>query len=87
MRWLVTAITTGIAAFSATNIDDIVILGLFFSQINATLHRRHIFVAQYLGFAALVIASLPGFFGSLIIPQSWIKLLGLMPIFIEKIKI
>jgi len=82
MSGLLTAITTGIAAFSATNIDDIVILGLFFSQINATLRRRHIFVGQYLGFTALVIASLPGFFGSLIVPQSWIKLLGLMPIFI-----
>jgi len=82
MSGLATAITTGITAFTATNIDDIVILTLFFSQINATLRRRHILVGQYLGFSALIIASLPGFFGSLIVPQSWIKLLGLMPIII-----
>lgn len=80
MSGLVTAIPTGIAAFSATNIDDLVILTLFFSQVNATFRRRHIFVGQYLGFAALVIASLSGFVGGLVLPQHWIGLLGLGPI-------
>lgn len=82
MSDLVTAITTGITAFSATNIDDIVILTLLFSQINQTFRSRHIFAGQYLGFGLLVIASLPGFFGGLIVPQSWIRLLGWMPIII-----
>ncbi|MEH2067420.1 MAG: cadmium resistance transporter [Nostoc sp.] len=82
MSGLVTAITTGITAFSATNIDDIVILTLLFSQVNKTFRSRHIIGGQYLGFAALVVASLPGFLGGLIIPQSWIKLLGIMPIII-----
>src|SRR5512147_2375454 len=82
MSGLVTAITTGITAFSATNIDDIVILTLLFSQVNKTFRSRHILAGQYLGFAALIIASLPGFFGGLIIPQDWIRLLGLMPIII-----
>jgi cadmium resistance transport/sequestration family protein len=80
MDELITAIPTGLTAFSATNLDDIVILLLFFSQVNATFRRRHIVLGQYLGFGALVIASLPGFFGGLIIPQHWIGLLGLMPI-------
>ncbi|WP_138503671.1 cadmium resistance transporter [Nostoc sp. PA-18-2419] len=82
MSGLVTAITTGIMAFSATNIDDIVILTLLFSQVNKTFRSRHIVSGQYLGFAALIVASLPGFFGGLIIPQSWIKLLGVIPIII-----
>jgi cadmium resistance transport/sequestration family protein len=82
MSVLITAITTGITAFSATNIDDIVILTLLFSQINKTFRSRHILAGQYLGFAILVAASLPGFFGSLIVPQAWIRLLGLMPIII-----
>ncbi|WP_445635176.1 Transporter [Nostoc sp. DSM 114161] len=82
MSGLVTAITTGITAFSATNIDDIVILTLLFSQINKSFRSRHIVAGQYLGFAALIAASLPGFFGGLIIPQSWIRLLGFMPIII-----
>ncbi|WP_392533958.1 cadmium resistance transporter [Nostoc sp. C117] len=82
MSDLVTAITTGITAFTATNIDDIVILTLLFSQIDKTFRSRHILGGQYLGFAALIVASLPGFFGGLIIPQDWIRLLGLMPIII-----
>lgn len=80
MNGLFTAFITGIAAFSATNIDDIVILLLLFSQVNATFRRWHIVIGQYLGFTVLVIASLPGFFGSLILSQSWIGLLGLVPI-------
>ncbi|HAG83719.1 MAG TPA: transporter [Cyanobacteria bacterium UBA12227] len=80
MSGLVTAIPTGITAFTATNLDDLVILTMFFSQINHTFRRRHIVIGQYLGFSALLIASLPGFFGGLILPQHWIGLLGLVPI-------
>jgi cadmium resistance transport/sequestration family protein len=74
------AISTGLIAFSATNVDDIVILLLFFSQVNSTFRPWHIVVGQYLGFTVLVILSLPGFFGGLILPQNWLGLLGLMPI-------
>ncbi len=80
MNWLVTAISTGAVAFSATNIDDIVILLLFFSQVNASFTPRHIVAGQYVGFAALIVSSLPGLFGGLIIPQHWIGLLGMLPI-------
>ncbi len=80
MSGLLTAMTTGLTAFVATNIDDLVILLLFFAQVSATLRRRQIVVGQYLGFAALVIASLPGFLGSLILPDRWIGLLGLIPV-------
>ncbi|MBD0266485.1 MAG: cadmium resistance transporter [Tolypothrix sp. Co-bin9] len=80
MNQLVTAIPTGLAAFTATNIDDIVILTLFFSQVNKTFRSRHIYIGQYLGFAVLVLASLTGFFGGLVVPSNWIGLLGLMPI-------
>ncbi len=79
MNELITAIGTGVTAFTATNIDDIVILLLFFSQVNATFRRRHIVAGQYLGFTALVIFSLPGFFGGLIVSPHWIGLLGLIP--------
>ncbi|MBD2360602.1 cadmium resistance transporter [Anabaena minutissima FACHB-250] len=80
MSNIITTITEGIVAFTATNIDDIIILMLFFSQLNNRFRRRHIFVGQYLGFFAIIIASLPGFFGSLIIPRAWIGLLGILPI-------
>jgi cadmium resistance transport/sequestration family protein len=80
MNNLVTAIPTGVAAFVATNLDDLVILTLLFSQINATFRSKHIFIGQYLGFSALVLASIPGFFGGMILPEHWIGLLGLVPI-------
>ncbi|MCC3407065.1 MAG: cadmium resistance transporter [Microcoleus sp. PH2017_10_PVI_O_A] len=80
MNELVTAISTGITAFTATNLDDILILLLFFSQVNAVFRRRHIVAGQYLGFTALVFVSLPGFFGRLIFPPDWIGMLGLLPI-------
>lgn len=69
-------------AFAATNLDDIVILMLFFSQVGGVLHKRHIVAGQYIGFAGLVALSLPGFFGSLLFPQPWIGLLGVVPVVI-----
>ena len=80
MNGLITAVSTGFTAFTATNLDDILILMLFFSQVNATFRKRHIVSGQYLGFAALVLASLPSFFGSLLLPRPCIGLLGLVPI-------
>ena len=80
MNEFVTAIPKGVAAFTATNLDDIVILMLFFSQINAVFRRKHIVSGQYLGFGALVLASLPSFFGAVLFPRAWIGLLGLVPI-------
>ncbi|MBN8564593.1 MAG: cadmium resistance transporter [Leptolyngbya sp. UWPOB_LEPTO1] len=80
MNDFITAIPKGLAAFTATNLDDILILILFFSQVNGIFRRRHIVSGQYLGFAALVFASLPSFFGTVLFPRPWIGLLGLVPI-------
>lgn len=80
MNEILTAISTGFTAFTATNIDDIVILLLFFIQVNSVFRRHHIILGQYLGFTALVVASLPGFFGSFLLPKPWIGLLGILPI-------
>lgn len=82
MNQLGTAFTEGIIAFVATNIDDMIILLLFFSQVDANFRRRHILIGQYLGFAAIIIASLPGFFGALVIRRELIGLLGILPIVI-----
>lgn len=80
MSWIAAAIIAGITSFAATNIDDLVISMLFFAQVNDTFRPRHIFIGKYLGFAALIAASLPGFFGGLVVPKAWIGLLGLVPI-------
>jgi cadmium resistance transport/sequestration family protein len=80
LQTLIRATIAGITAFIATNIDDILVLMLFFSQVDAVFRRHQIVVGQYLGFAVLLLASLPGFFGGFLIPRPWIGLLGLLPI-------
>ncbi|MBD0303125.1 MAG: cadmium resistance transporter [Tolypothrix sp. T3-bin4] len=80
MSWLARTAIASITSFAATNIDDIAILMLFFAQLNTTFRPKHIVIGQYLGFIALILISLPGFFGGLILPQYWIGLLGLIPI-------
>lgn len=80
MNGLIQAILTGTTTFVATNIDDIILLMLFFAQVNSTFRSRHIVLGQYLGFTGLIIASLPGFFSGLILPRPWIGLLGVLPI-------
>jgi len=77
MHWLISALITGALAFSATNLDDIVFLTIFFSQAS---HRWHVVVGQYLGFTALVLVSLIGFFGGQILPHEWLRLFGVAPI-------
>lgn len=72
-------VLTAIIAFAATNIDDIVVLTVFFSQVNATFRPVNIVLGQYLGILALVGMSLLGFLGSLVIPHQWIGLSGLVP--------
>lgn len=80
MNSLLTSIPTAITAFTATNLDDVLILLLFFSQVGTTFAKRHIVIGQYLGFAALVGASLSGYFGGLLMPRDWIGMLGILPI-------
>ncbi|SRR5579883_1989679 len=82
MTWFVQTIITAITAFAATNIDDIVVLMVFFAQVNAVFRPRHIIAGQYLGFMALVIVSLVGFVGGMVLPKEWIGCLGIVPIVI-----
>ena len=80
MESFVGTVVIAISAFTATNIDDILILTIFFAQVDTKFRPRHILIGQYLGFGLLILASLPGYFGGLIIDHKWIGLLGLLPI-------
>jgi cadmium resistance transport/sequestration family protein len=80
MTGLIGAIITGMTAFAATNIDDVVVLMLLFSQVDHASQSRRIVIGQYLGFALLLLACLPGFIGGMVIPKPWIGLLGFLPI-------
>jgi cadmium resistance protein CadD (predicted permease) len=46
MNEFTAAISTGFTAFTATNLDDILILMLFFSQVNTIFRKRHIIAGQ-----------------------------------------
>ncbi|MBK1986296.1 cadmium resistance transporter [Sphaerospermopsis aphanizomenoides BCCUSP55] len=80
MSSILTAIINGVVAFGATNIDDLVILLVFFAQINDDFRPWQIVLGQYIGFTILVILSLPGLLGGLILPANLIGLLGLVPL-------
>ncbi|NMG20174.1 cadmium resistance transporter [Brasilonema bromeliae] len=80
MTWLISTLVIGISAAFATTFDDNLYLTAFFGKVNRTFRPKHIVLGEFLGFTALVFASLPGFFGGLVIPEAWIGLLGLLPI-------
>ena len=80
MNKLANVFIEGIIAFTVTNIDDMMILLLLFSQIDSSFRKRHIFIGQYLGFLAIIMLSLPGFLGGLFIQREWLGLLGILPI-------
>ena len=68
--------------FAATDIDDIVILTLFFVTARSTGRPRpwQIVAGQYLGIGALALASAVVAAGLLVVPDPWTGLLGLLPI-------
>jgi cadmium resistance transport/sequestration family protein len=82
MSSIIATIVTATITFAATNIDDIFVLALFFSQTSRGLRAVHIVAGQYLGFSALVVISLLGFFGGQALPRPWVGLLGIVPILV-----
>ncbi|RFU41706.1 cadmium transporter [Actinomadura logoneensis] len=67
--------------FAVTNIDDILILALFFAQ--GAGHRgatRNIAIGQYLGFAAILAVAVAAAFGATFLPEQAIPYLGVLPL-------
>ncbi len=76
-------IAIGVAAFAATNIDDIFVLMMFFSSSSSmTFPVKQVVLGQYIGIGLLVAISAPGSFISLAVPTYIIALLGIVPIVI-----
>jgi cadmium resistance protein CadD (predicted permease) len=70
-----------VGLFAVTNIDDIVILALFFAQgagVKGT--SRSILTGQYLGFAAILAVAVAAAFGASLLPDSAVPYLGLLPL-------
>ena len=76
---MLSTIATAFLSFAATNIDDIFLLTIFFGQ---RVRPGKVVVGQYLGFIALVVVSLSGYFLRFVVPETWIGILGLLPIVI-----
>ena len=92
---LVTTIMSSFIAFTSTNIDDIFILLVLFSQVKTGIIKKkgravrgktkmkelYIVVGQYLGFSVIILLSIIGSLSTFFIPISWIGLLGFVPIY------
>jgi cadmium resistance protein CadD (predicted permease) len=74
-------IAIAVAAFAATNIDDIFVLMMFFSSY-MTFPVKQVVLGQYIGIGLLVAISALGSFISLAVPTYIIALLGIVPIVI-----
>ena len=77
MDWL-PLILLGMTAFVATNVDDSLLLLLFFSD--RRFRARHVFVGQTLGIGLLVAVSLGVALAASAVPGPWVGVLGLLPI-------
>ncbi|MFF2786640.1 cadmium resistance transporter [Streptomyces sp. NPDC058049] len=67
--------------FAVTNIDDILILSLFFAQgAGHPGSTRRIVLGQYLGFAAILAVAVAAAFGATFLPESAVPYLGLLPL-------
>ncbi len=67
--------------FAVTNIDDILILSLFFAQgAGQRGSTRKIVIGQYLGFTAILAVAVAAAFGATFLPESAIPYLGLLPL-------
>lgn len=92
---LVTTIISSFMAFTSTNIDDIFILLVLFSQVKTGVIKKegrvvrektkmkelYIVIGQYLGFSVIIFLSIIGSLSSFFIPISWIGLLGFVPMY------
>jgi cadmium resistance protein CadD (predicted permease) len=69
-----------IAMFAVTNVDDILVLVLFFGQTTTRAGVTRVVIGQYLGFTAILVLSIIGALAAGLLPGSVIPYLGLVPL-------
>jgi cadmium resistance protein CadD (predicted permease) len=84
---MISTILTAIIAFASTNIDDLFLLGLLFSQVDNVITRKDITIGQFLGVGFLIFVSFLSSFGAILIPSDLIRVLGFLPIIIGILKL
>lgn len=79
---MISVITTAFISFVSTNVDDLFVLMLFYTQVSSTMKKRHIVIGQYLGIGTLIIISVVCALGITVFPHEYAGLLGLVPIYL-----
>ena len=77
---LASEIGIAVVVYASTNIDDVLVLAVFFADPRVRLGA--VVAGRYLGLAALVLGSGAAALLALAIPAEWIALLGLVPLFL-----
>jgi cadmium resistance protein CadD (predicted permease) len=72
------ALILAAVVFASTNVDDILVLSVFFAQPGRRVWA--IVVGQYLGIGVLVLTSVAAALAALVIPREWIALIGVVPL-------
>jgi len=77
---VLSAILVAVAVYASTNIDDLLVLAVFFADPRVRIGA--VIAGRYLGLAALVVGSATAALLALAIPPQWVALLGLVPLFL-----
>jgi cadmium resistance protein CadD (predicted permease) len=77
MQSILVNIGIGIIVFVSTNIDDILLLSVFFAD--RQMSKYSIVIGQFLGIGLLVLGSAAAALLAIAIPEHWIAMLGLIP--------
>ncbi|GIF04333.1 cadmium resistance transporter [Actinoplanes siamensis] len=78
---MLTTIGQAVVLFAVTNVDDILILALFFARGAGHRHTtRDIAAGQYLGFTAILAVATAAAFGATFLPERAVPFLGLLPL-------
>ena len=77
---MIKIVLTALTAFIGTNIDDIVMLTILFAAADSSKAKRNIVLGQIAGFSVAVVISIFGAHFAKMIPNGYIRFLGMIPI-------
>jgi len=66
--------------FAVTNVDDLVLLAVFFGQAAGRRGALKVVAGQFLGFAAILAVSVAGALGAGLLPDGAVRWLGVLPV-------
>jgi cadmium resistance protein CadD (predicted permease) len=74
------AVAIALVVYASTNVDDLLVLAVFFADPRARVSA--VVAGRYVGLAALIIGSTAAALLALAVPDEWVALLGLVPLFL-----